>query len=98
DVVDHAFHRKYDALSWEGDEAAWNAWREGRTGYPLVDAAMRELLLRGTMHNRLRMVAASFLAKHLAIDWRRGERHFASLLLDYDLAANNGGWQWSAST
>ena len=98
DVVDHAFHREYDALEWDDDESAWQAWREGRTGYPLVDAAMRELAARGTMHNRLRMVTASFLAKDLGIDWRRGERHFAERLLDYDLAANNGGWQWSAST
>jgi len=98
DVVDHAFHREYDRLEWSRDERAWRAWREGRTGYPLVDAAMRELAARGTLHNRLRMVVASFLAKDLGLDWRRGERHFAARLLDYDLAANNGGWQWCAST
>lgn len=98
DVIDRAFHRKYDALRWDDDERAWNAWRQGTTGYPLVDAAMRELEARGTMHNRLRMVAASFLVKDLGLDWRRGERHFAARLLDYDLAANNGGWQWCAST
>lgn len=98
DVVDHAFRRAYDALQWEDDEAGFRAWCEGRTGYPLVDAAMRELNATGTMHNRLRMVAASFLVKDLGIDWRRGERYFAEKLLDYDLAANNGGWQWSAST
>lgn len=98
DVVDHAYRREYDALAWEEDEAGWRAWCEGRTGYPLVDAAMRELGTAGTMHNRLRMVTASFLAKDLGIDWRRGERYFAGQLLDYDLAANNGGWQWSAST
>ena len=98
DVVDHAFRREYDALRWEDDEAGFRAWREGRTGYPLVDAAMRELFTTGAMHNRLRMVAASFLVKDLGIDWRRGERYFAARLLDYDLAANNGGWQWSAST
>jgi deoxyribodipyrimidine photo-lyase len=98
DVVDHAFHRRYDALDWSRDESTWLAWCEGRTGYPLVDAAMRELSRDGTMHNRLRMVTASFLAKDLGHDWRRGERHFAARLLDYDLAANNGGWQWSAST
>lgn len=98
DVVDHAFRREYDALEWENDADAWRAWCEGRTGYPLVDAAMRELDATGAMHNRLRMVAASFLVKDLGIDWRRGERHFAEKLLDYDLAANNGGWQWSAST
>lgn len=98
DVVDHAYRREYDAIVWEEDEAGWNAWCEGRTGYPLVDAAMRELNATGTMHNRLRMVTASFLTKDLGIDWRRGERYFAEQLLDYDLAANNGGWQWSAST
>jgi deoxyribodipyrimidine photo-lyase len=98
DVVDHAFRRGYDALHWDDDETTFRAWREGRTGYPLVDAAMRELNATGTMHNRLRMVTASFLVKDLGIDWRRGERYFAGKLLDYDLAANNGGWQWSAST
>jgi deoxyribodipyrimidine photo-lyase len=98
DVVDHAFRREYDALRWKSDETAFRAWREGRTGYPLVDAAMRELNATGAMHNRLRMVTASFLVKDLGIDWRRGERYFAAKLLDYDLAANNGGWQWSAST
>ena len=98
DVVDQAYRREYDALAWEDDEAGWRAWCEGRTGYPLVDAAMRELNTTGTMHNRLRMVTASFLVKDLGIDWRRGERYFADQLLDYDLAANNGGWQWSAST
>jgi deoxyribodipyrimidine photo-lyase len=98
DVVDHAFRRAYDALQWEDDEAGYRAWCEGRTGYPLVDAAMRELNATGAMHNRLRMVTASFLVKDLGVDWRRGERYFAGKLLDYDLAANNGGWQWSAST
>jgi deoxyribodipyrimidine photo-lyase len=97
-VVDHAFRRNYDALPWEDDEAGFAAWCEGRTGYPLVDAAMRELNATGMMHNRLRMVSASFLVKDLGVDWRRGERYFASRLLDYDLAANNGGWQWCAST
>jgi deoxyribodipyrimidine photo-lyase len=98
DVVGHCFRREFDALQWEDDEAAWQAWCQGRTGYPLVDAAMRELVAQGTMHNRLRMVTASFLTKDLGIDWRRGERYFAAQLLDYDLAANNGGWQWSAGT
>ena len=98
DVVEHAFRPAYDALPWEDDDAGWQAWCHGRTGYPLVDAAMRELEARGTMHNRLRMLTASFLVKHLGIDWRRGERHFAARLLDYDLAANNGNWQWCAST
>lgn len=98
DVVDHAFRRELDALEWETDERGWRAWCEGRTGFPLVDAAMRELDGTGMMHNRLRMVTASFLVKDLGIDWRRGERYFAAKLLDYDLAANNGGWQWCAST
>ncbi len=98
DVVRHAFRRGLDRLRWDDDERLWRAWCEGRTGYPLVDAAMRELNATGAMHNRLRMVTASFLVKDLGIDWRRGERYFAERLLDYDLAANNGGWQWCAST
>jgi deoxyribodipyrimidine photo-lyase len=98
DVVDHAFRREYDRLEWKRDERLWRAWCEGHTGYPIVDAAMRELKAQGTLHNRLRMVVASFLAKDLGLDWRRGERHFADRLLDFDLAANNGGWQWCAST
>jgi len=97
-VVDAAFRPAFDRLRWNDDSAAFDAWVAGRTGYPLVDAAMRELAAQGTMHNRLRMVSASFLVKHLGIDWRRGERHFARKLLDYDLAANNGNWQWCAST
>ena len=98
DVVDHAFKREFDALRFDDDEHLWRAWCEGRTGYPLVDAAMRQLNSTGYLHNRLRMVAASFLVKDLGIDWRRGERYFADQLNDYDLAANNGGWQWAAST
>lgn len=98
DVVDHAFRREFDALAWDAAPDLLAAWQEGRTGYPLVDAAQRQLLQTGWMHNRLRMVAASFLTKDLGIDWRLGEAHFAAWLLDYDLAANNGGWQWAAST
>jgi deoxyribodipyrimidine photo-lyase len=100
-VVNGAFRREYDAIEWETGARAderFAAWCEGRTGYPLVDAAMRQLASTGYMHNRLRMVAASFLVKDLGIDWRRGERHFALQLDDFDLAANNGGWQWAAST
>jgi deoxyribodipyrimidine photo-lyase len=100
-VVDRAFRPEYDALAWErGREAnhRFDAWCAGRTGYPLVDAGMRQLLQSGYMHNRLRMVCASFLTKHLGIDWRRGQDWFALHLNDYDLAANNGGWQWAAST
>lgn len=98
DVVDHAYRRECDAIAWDDAPEHFAAWCEGRTGYPLVDAAMRELAATGRMHNRLRMVTASFLVKDLGIDWRRGAAHFADLLLDYDLAANNGGWQWCAST
>jgi len=98
DVVEHAYRREFDALRFDGSEECWHAWCAGRTGYPLVDAAMRQLEQTGFMHNRLRMVAASFLVKDLGIDWRRGERFFAHKLNDYDLAANNGGWQWAAST
>ncbi len=97
-VVEHAFRPEYDRIRWSGDDARWLAWREGRTGYPLVDAAMTQLERTGWMHNRLRMVAASFLVKDLGVDWRLGERHFARKLLDFDLAANNGNWQWTAST
>jgi deoxyribodipyrimidine photo-lyase len=93
-----AFHARYADLEWPNDPALLAAWREARTGYPLVDAAMRQLEATGFMHNRLRMVAASFLAKDLLVDWRLGERHFAERLNDFDLAANNGGWQWAAST
>lgn len=100
-VVGHAFRPEYDAIRWERGQhadALFRAWCEGRTGYPLVDAAMHQLNLTGYMHNRLRMVTASFLVKDLGIDWRRGEAYFAEKLNDYDLAANNGGWQWAAST
>ena len=100
-VVGHAFRPEYEAIRFEhGKQADANfaAWCEGRTGYPLVDAAMHQINQTGYMHNRLRMVTASFLVKDLGIDWRRGEQYFAEKLNDYDLAANNGGWQWAAST
>jgi len=97
-VVGHAFKPALDDLPFPNDPGRLAAWREGRTGYPLVDAAMRQLATTGYMHNRLRMVAASFLVKDLLVDWRLGERHFADALIDYDLASNNGGWQWAAST
>ena len=97
-VVGHAFRPEYDRLQFE-DRPQWlQAWKRGMTGYPLVDAAMRQLSSTGYMHNRLRMVTASFLVKDLQIDWRQGEKHFADLLIDFDLASNNGGWQWAAST
>ncbi len=92
------FNEKYNSLDWRDDNADFKAWCEGKTGYPLVDAAMRQLLETGWMHNRLRMVVASFLTKHLLIDWRKGERFFIEHLIDGDLASNNGGWQWAAST
>jgi deoxyribodipyrimidine photo-lyase len=95
------FKPEYEHLRWEkgrSADAAFAAWCDGRTGYPLVDAAMLQLNQTGYMHNRLRMVTASFLAKDLGIDWRLGERYFADLLNDFDFAANNGGWQWAAST
>jgi len=97
-VVDHAFRREYDRIAWDDAPELFAAWCEARTGYPIVDAAMRQLNQTGYMHNRLRMIVASFLTKDLGIDWRLGERYFAAQLNDYDLAANNGGWQWAAST
>ncbi len=95
-VAKGAFRKQYDQIEWENNEACFSAWCEGKTGYPLVDAGMRELNATGFMHNRVRMVVASFLTKHLLIDWRWGEAYFAQKLLDFDLAANNGGWQWAA--
>ncbi len=94
----HAFRREWDRLPWRHAPSELDAWKAGETGYPLVDAAMRQLLETGWMHNRLRMVTAMFLSKHLLLDWRAGERYFMQQLVDGDFAANNGGWQWSAST
>jgi deoxyribodipyrimidine photo-lyase len=93
----HTFKPQYDALPWPDPPGHFAAWCEARTGYPLVDAAMRQINQTGYMHNRLRMVVASFLTKDLLVDWRRGERYFADKLIDFDLAANSGGWQWAAS-
>ena len=93
----HAFKSQVDALPWPNPAGHFEAWCEARTGYPLVDAAMRQLSQTGYMHNRLRMITASFLTKDLLVDWRLGERYFANKLIDFDLAANNGGWQWAAS-
>lgn len=90
------FNPKYDALVWRNNTEFFNKWCEGKTGYPIVDAAMRQLLATGWMHNRLRMIVASFLTKHLLVDWRLGEQFFNQHLIDSDFAANNGGWQWSA--
>lgn len=97
-VVDQPFKPEARAVQWDHWPEGFQAWCEARTGYPLIDAAMRQLLRTGYMHNRLRMLVASFLTKDLGIDWRAGERFFANHLIDYDLAANNGGWQWAAST
>ncbi len=97
-VVGHAFKTEYDQIHWVQDGDVFAAWCKGQTGYPLVDAAMRQLNFSGWMHNRLRMIAASFLCKDLGIDWRQGEAYFAKQLIDFDLSANNGGWQWSASS
>ena len=97
-VVGASFRPEYDRVQWDDAPALFDAWREGRTGYPIVDAAMRQIAHSGYMHNRLRMIVASFLTKDLGVDWRLGERYFAEQLNDFDLAANNGGWQWAAST
>lgn len=95
-VVTASFKTQYDAIVWRNDEAEFQLWCAGKTGYPIVDAGMRQLNATGFMHNRVRMIVASFLCKHLLIDWRWGEAYFAEKLLDYDLAANNGNWQWVA--
>ncbi|MDF2438821.1 MAG: photolyase FAD-binding protein [Bacteroidota bacterium] len=97
-VAKGSFKKHYDAIPWRNNEEEFEAWCNGRTGYPIVDAGMRELNTTGFMHNRVRMIVASFLVKHLLIDWRWGEAYFAEKLLDYDLAANNGGWQWAAGS
>lgn len=93
-----AFKPAYEMIEWRNDEAEFKRWCEGTTGYPIVDAGMRELNATGFMHNRVRMITASFLTKHLLIDWRWGEAYFAQKLLDFDLAANNGGWQWASGS
>jgi deoxyribodipyrimidine photo-lyase len=93
-----AFRSEYDRIPWRTDMADYERWCEGKTGYPIVDAGMRELNATGFMHNRVRMIVASFLAKHLLLDWRLGEAWFARQLLDFDLAANNGGWQWASGS
>ncbi len=97
-VVNSAYKPAYDKIRWNNNEKDFNAWCEGKTGYPIVDAGMRELNATGYMHNRVRMITASFLIKHLLIDWRWGELYFAKKLMDFDLAANNGGWQWTAGS
>jgi deoxyribodipyrimidine photo-lyase len=98
DVVHHNFRTKYDGIQWRNDENEFKKWCEGQTGYPMVDAGMRQLNATGYLHNRVRMVTAGFLCKHLLIDWRWGEAYFASKLLDYELSSNNGNWQWASGT
>ncbi len=97
-VEKRAFREAYEEIEWRNDRDEFDRWCEGTTGYPIVDAGMRQLNQTGFMHNRVRMITAGFLCKHLLIDWRRGERYFAGKLLDYDLSANNGNWQWAAGT
>ena len=97
-VVAQSFKKQYDNIVWRNNEKEFELWCAGKTGYPIVDAGMHELNETGFMHNRVRMIVASFLTKHLLIDWRWGEAYFAEKLLDYDLAANNGGWQWAAGS
>lgn len=97
-VAKSAFKPEYDHIDWLNNEEEFQKWCEGKTGYPIVDAGMRELNATGFMHNRVRMIVASFLTKHLLIDWRWGEAYFAKKLLDFDLSANNGGWQWAAGS
>ena len=97
-TTDSSFKPQYDRIDWRNNEAEFKKWCEGKTGYPLVDAGMRELNQTGFMHNRVRMLVGSFLCKHLLIDWRWGEAYFAEKLLDFDLASNIGGWQWASGS
>jgi len=97
-IFNNSFIKKYDAVKWNNNEELLNKWKQGKTGFPIVDAAMRQLNTIGWMHNRCRMIVASFLVKNLLIDWRKGEEYFAKSLVDYDPSSNNGGWQWCAST
>src|SRR5690606_1162321 len=97
-VANQSFRKKYDHIQWRNNEAEFELWCKGETGYPIVDAGMRQLNETGWMHNRVRLVVASFLTKHLLIDWRWGEAYFAEKLLDYELASNNGNWQWAAGS
>lgn len=97
-IVTQAFRAKYDRIPWRNNKEDFEKWCKGETGYPIVDAGMRELNSTGHMHNRVRMITASFLTKHLLIDWRWGEAYFAEKLLDFDLASNNGGWQWASGS
>ncbi len=97
-VFGYSFNQKYDSINWENNKKKFTAWTEGLTGFPIIDAGMRQLNQTGFMHNRIRMITASFLVKNLHCDWRLGEKYFATKLIDYDPAVNNGNWQWAAST
>ncbi|HOH83411.1 MAG TPA: FAD-binding domain-containing protein, partial [Bacteroidales bacterium] len=97
-VVTESFKKKYDDISWRNNEEEFARWCRGETGFPIVDAGMRELHATGWMHNRVRMITAGFLVKHLLTDWRWGEAYFAQKLIDYELASNNGNWQWAAGS
>ncbi len=97
-VAERSFRKEYDFIRWRNDESEFMAWCEGKTGFPIVDAGMRQLNETGYMHNRVRMIVSSFLTKHLLIDWRWGESYFARQLLDFELSSNNGGWQWAAGS
>jgi deoxyribodipyrimidine photo-lyase len=97
-TVNNAFRKKYDRIPWRNNENEFELWKQGKTGYPLVDAGMRQLNATGYMHNRVRMLVASFLCKHLLIDWRWGEAYFAEKLLDYEQASNVGNWQWASGS
>ena len=97
-TINSSFRPKYDEIKWENNEVLFQKWCEGKTGYPFVDAGMRELNATGHMHNRVRMIVASFLCKHLLIDWRWGETYFATKLLDYEQSSNVGNWQWAAGS
>lgn len=97
-VIGASLKPQYDAIKWNEDDALFEAWCEGRTGYPVVDAAMMQMNTTGYMHNRARMFTSNFLIKILGIDWRKGEKYFATKLIDYDMLVNNGNWQWSSST
>ncbi len=98
ETVNNAFKKKYDRIEWRNNEDEFEKWKTGTTGYPLVDAGMRQLNETGLMHNRVRMVVGSFLCKHLLIDWRWGEAYFAEKLLDYEMSSNVGNWQWVAGS
>lgn len=97
-VIHSNFKQKYDSIKWRNNLDEFKSWKTGNTGYPIIDAGMRELNETGYMHNRVRMLVAGFLCKHLLIDWRWGEAFFAKKLLDYELSSNNGNWQWAAGT